>query len=145
MTRIFDYQQQISPGTPVFTVVDQVRFPADIRGRAYAGITNGGFDGTLNVNYVDDYANVAAVGGSRNVEAWTTFDLNLAYDFSRGDGGEADNGVRLSLSVQNLFDKDPPFVGYGIGEQAVTNFVGFDSANANPLGRFVIVGLSKTW
>jgi iron complex outermembrane receptor protein len=42
------------------------------------------------------------------------------------------------LSVQNLLASDPPFYDTPQG-------VGYDTANADPLGRFVSLQLNKRW
>jgi hypothetical protein len=46
----------------------------------------------------------------------------------------------LALSAQNIFDEDPP------PAAVISPFdVGFDPANANPMGRLVSVELTKFW
>jgi outer membrane receptor protein involved in Fe transport len=52
------------------------------------------------------------------------------------------SGLRASISVRNVFDKDPPYVQY-LG----SNFPGanYDSNNATPLGRFVSLQIGKKW
>lgn len=118
--------------------------PVDLRGRAYVGFASGGFDTTFNVNYVDDYANPFAIGGARTVDSWTTVDWSSSFTFDHADTWLA--GVRISLSMQNLLDKDPPFVGAsGRTGPALQIPVGFDPANANPLGRFVSAGIAIKW
>lgn len=144
LTRIFDYQKQVSPRSAVLTVVDTVLLPVDLRGRVFGTLTHGGFTNTVSVNYVDDYTNPFAEGGPQGIDSWTTVDWSAAYGFERG-GNSILDGVRLSLSVQNLFDEDPPFVAFSNGNEGLRNPVGFDPANANPLGRLVTVGLQKTW
>ena len=47
-------------------------------------------------------------------------------------------GLSLSLGVRNLLDEAPPFYDAFQG-------VGFDAANASPMGRVVSLQLSKTW
>lgn len=143
-TRILAFRQQASRGSPVVSVVDQVARPVDLRARAYAGLSRGGFDGTLSVSYVDDYSNPFATSGSRDVESWTTLDLSLSYQFGSRGAGVLDD-VRLSLSVQNLLDEAPPFVERDLSAQALFQPVGFDPTNANPLGRFLTLGLAKKW
>nr|WP_246371140.1 TonB-dependent receptor [Phenylobacterium haematophilum] len=51
---------------------------------------------------------------------------------------EALDGLSVALNVQNLFDSDPPFYDGPTG-------IGYDPANADPLGRFVSLQLTKRW
>jgi outer membrane receptor protein involved in Fe transport len=48
------------------------------------------------------------------------------------------HGLTVSLSAQNLFDTDPPFVNQSSG-------IGYDASSADPLGRFVALQLIKRW
>ncbi|WP_336605050.1 hypothetical protein [Phenylobacterium aquaticum] len=48
------------------------------------------------------------------------------------------SGLSVALNVQNLADTAPPFYDSPQG-------VGFDAANADPLGRYVSVQLTKRW
>jgi outer membrane receptor protein involved in Fe transport len=140
MTRILDYQQQNSVNTPAITAVDTLEQPTDLRGRLFAGLSRGGAQGVLSVNYVDDYDNPAPPSGiSSEVESWTTVDLNFSFEF--GASGHLLDGARMSLSVQNLMDEDPPFA----ERSSAGENLGYDSANANPLGRLVVLGLTKKW
>ena len=45
--------------------------------------------------------------------------------------------LQLDLIVQNVFDRDPPFV------NNINGFVGYDPVNANPVGRFVSLRATK--
>ena len=44
----------------------------------------------------------------------------------------------LALSVRNLFDAEPPFYDAPQG-------IGYDPANADPLGRVISLQLTKRW
>jgi iron complex outermembrane receptor protein len=106
------------------------------RARAYVGWSNDNIAARLFANHTGSYRNWSSstitpltrdangnpAGGGDPVDATTTFDVNLAYDFSEGFM----SGSRISLSVANIFDKDPAFYNgsngyYGLG--------------ANPFGR----------
>jgi len=57
-------------------------------------------------------------------------------------GGANDGFLRdldLSVSVQNLFDRNPPFY----VNSALT--YGYDAEQANPLGRVVSLSIRKKW
>jgi len=141
VTTIFDYQQAPLAGRPSITVVDRAHAVVDLRARAYVGLSHDGFDGTVSVNYADDYINLGDPSGRTAVDSWTTVDLNLSYDFTTEGGSGFFNGFRANLSAQNLFDQDPPFM-VSIGSDAR---YGFDPQNASPLGRLLTIGFAKSW
>ena len=88
------------------------------------------------VNYTNAYdyrrATSAFPDGQR-IDAYTTIDTHLAYDFD--DGGWMSGG-QVFVDVNNLFDEEPPFV---------NTSGGFSSAEASPIGRVVTVGFRKRW
>ena len=88
------------------------------------------------VNYTDNYKDTANVP-NREVDSWTTLDLNLSYSFDALQM-PALKGSQVFLSAQNLFDKDPPFLNNLSG-------VGFDPDNADLIGRRVSLFLRKEW
>ena len=86
---------------------------------------------SLAVNYQSQEKDLAG----KTIDSWTTTDLQLGWTSDReGPLG----GLTLALSVQNLFDTPPPFYDSPAG-------IGFDAANADPLGRFVSLQLTKRW
>ena len=68
------------------------------------------------------------------VEGWTTADARLAWSPSASSFG----GLEAALSIQNLFDRAPPFY------DAAGGF-GFDPGQANPFGRMVALQLIRRW
>ncbi|WP_245844236.1 TonB-dependent receptor [Sphingomonas spermidinifaciens] len=137
-TYIFQIRQQLTPTAQAIDVVDTVGNPVDLHVRARATFQKAGFSAALFGNYVDSYVNKTAVAPQR-VSSWTTFDLNLAYDFEQSRGPL--HGLRIALNGSNIFDRDPPYVSYFVG----TYTAGFDGENANPLGRVVSLQITKKW
>lgn len=135
-THVLNAEEQGSPRAFVLPAYDIPGEAPDWRGRAFAGVTAGGFNTTLSVNYIDDYAN-PWVTGSPQVDSWTTVDLVMSWELEAG-------GPRVSLTAQNLFDRDPPLLARGSG-QVINVPIGFDAVNANPLGRFVMIGVTQKW
>lgn len=137
-TYIFHIRQQLTPSAQAIDVVDTVGSPVDLHLRGRATWQKSGFSAALFANYVDSYINRTAATPQR-VSSWTTFDLNLAYDFARSRGPLS--GLRVSMNATNIFDRDLPYVSYFVG----TYTAGFDGENANPLGRMVSLQLTKKW
>lgn len=144
-TRIFDFTDQNVLNGPEFTRADSVLFPADLKGRAFIGLSTKSWNGSANINYVDKYDN-PFTPSNPTVDDWVTLDLNFTYEF--GERGSAlASGWIAGLSIQNVFDEDPPFVATSgnTSDTALVAPVGFDPANANPVGRFVDLRISKRW
>ena len=138
-----DSVQALTPTSTKVNLLDTVGNPTSLKFSTYAGLSRGGFSSQVNVHYVDSYTNVN-VAPEEPVESWTTVDLSLRYDF--GATGTMLDDTILSLTVNNLFDRDPPFVAAGSDGPTGIGLrfgVGYDPTNANPIGRFVTVGLTK--
>ncbi len=131
-TYLIDYRRQVTPTAPAVELAGTPGRPAKRRAQAQAGWTHGDLGASLALNYLDGAK--AATGPS--IASWTTADLQLRWRPAATSGLQ--QGLELALSVRNLFDTDPPFYDAPQG-------VGFDPANADPLGRFASVQLTKRW
>lgn len=111
-------------------------FGQPLKKRARASLTWSRGISTLSaaVNYANSYSDVTVSPPGR-LDSNTTVDLVLRLTPPFLSGGS------IALSVLNAFDTDPPRTGAGI------RFAGmhYDSANADPLGRFVSLQIRKTW
>jgi iron complex outermembrane receptor protein len=104
-----------------------------LRWKHNASVTweNGPYAATLLQNYQKGYTDVLAnqvpTGSAhRKVDAYQTFDLQLAYSGIRN--------TKLALGVKNLLDRDPPYT------NLTSNFLGgYDVSYADPRGRFIYV------
>ncbi|MCW3838181.1 TonB-dependent receptor domain-containing protein [Sphingomonas canadensis] len=137
-TYIFYIKQALTETAPSIDVINTIGNPIDLRARAHVSWSNGGFSATLFGNYVAAYTN-KTVSPFEPVSAWTTFDLNLSYAFTDKSGPFS--GLRVALTGNNIFNREPPYVNYTAG----TYTAAFDAENANPLGRFVALQVTKKW
>jgi iron complex outermembrane receptor protein len=138
-TYALSLDRQITPATAEIQAVDTFGNPPDWRARGYASWQLGGWNANLFVNHTDSYVDNRRVV-TVPVDSYTTVDLRLGYSFSERSGGLL-SGLSIAASVQNVADEDPP-------STAVVNPVGdlgFDPTNANPLGRFIALEITKTW
>ncbi|WP_312595167.1 TonB-dependent receptor [Brevundimonas sp.] len=107
-----------------------IGFPVKFRSRLGATWTDGAFAASLHWNHVDAYEDRAGV----RIDAWDTADVQASWNPETG----ALAGLRISLTVQNLLDEDPPFY------DAASGF-GFDPGQGSLLGRVVALQLVKRW
>lgn len=123
--------------TPAATPVDQLDIlngPIDWRARASVHWSDGPWSAGLSVNFADNYLDNVSTP-VRKIDSYRTWDFRIAHDWREN----RDNaGALLSLSIQNLFDDDPPFV------NNVTGY-GYDPSNHSPLGRVVSLELRQRW
>jgi outer membrane receptor protein involved in Fe transport len=111
--------------------------------KARAGVTWSTGDWTVSaiVNHISGETDVSS-GEPVHIPVWTTADMQLSY--STTDWSGYMQGIRLALSVHNLFDTDPPALSSG-GFQAPYFSSGYDSTNTSPLGRFISFSMTKDW
>ena len=132
LTYLMDYRRKITPQAPSVQFVDTAGMPVDLRGNLGAVWRHGPYETAFTVRYCDDYQ----VLGGGHVDAWTTADLQVRWTSPAPSGPFS--GLTATLSAQNLLATDPPFY------DAVQG-VGYDPANAQPLGRVVALQLTKRW
>ncbi len=126
---IIDSTRQLTSTSPEADALNMVYLPVDLEMRTGIALTRHKLAGSLFVNYVDSYRDPGNLNNPK-VDSWTTVDLNLRYNLV--------GRSNLALNVQNLFDKDPPFVENARG-------TGYDPTNATALGRFVSLSMSYEW
>jgi outer membrane receptor protein involved in Fe transport len=141
-------EQMLLPTTPEETLSGTVFNPPNWKGRFNASWTKDNWVVSGALNYVDgeinntvNYSNAdGTIGAPESVASWTTVDVQVAYHTSADSG--LLSGLRLALSVQNLFDADPPHID---PTSTIEQGFSFDSTNASPLGRYVSISLTKDW
>jgi iron complex outermembrane recepter protein len=134
IAKILELTRSTAPGLPYVDVLDTFGNPVDLRGRASLNWGFGGWSANAYFNYINAYTNTA-VTPNTEVESYDTVDVSLSYAFTAASGFL--DGLSASLSVQDLFDTDPPIV--------LNGTVSWDNQNVSPLGRFVSFTLAKSW
>jgi iron complex outermembrane receptor protein len=140
VTHIFRFEDQLRPGSPI---IDELNHPyQSLRWRRRGGISwsNGGWAGSLFVNYAGHYSDNRTTVAAP-VRAYATVDANLAYAFPAAAPRWL-HGARVTLYAENLLDADPPFLAPDSGR---ASGIGYDPVNASARGRFVAVQLRKNW
>lgn len=134
-TYLIRYRRQTSFDLPATELVGTLNYPVDFRLRGTGSYSTGPLLASLALNFTGSYTDNISVP-QRSISSWTTLDVQVQLDL--GALWRGLSGTSLRLSVNNLFDTDPPFA----NDPAA---LGFDTVNVNPLGRFVSVGLRRTW
>jgi iron complex outermembrane receptor protein len=128
-TWLWKFDQQIN-GSQVVTSRLNTDYAINFKARGRLAWSNGAYDAALFVNYVNSYNNPA---DQTRIKSFTTVDLHAGWKLPFG--GLASK-TQLTVDVNNLFDRDPPFF-----YDPSTQSYGYDSSAASPLGRVVSVGL----
>lgn len=140
VTHIFNFEDQLRPGSPVIDELDHPYQSLRWRGRGGVSWSRGGFSGSLFVNYAGHYTDNRTIAPVP-VRSYATVDANLAYAFP-GSAPAWLHGTRISLYAENLFDRDPPYLA---PDQGRASGIGYDPVNASARGRFLAVQLRKSW
>jgi outer membrane receptor protein involved in Fe transport len=140
-TYVLDIELQATTTSAPDSTVGTYLNPPDWRARAYVSWQLEGWSSSLFVNHTDSYTDDRTPTALVPIDSYTTVDARLAYDFSNRFPAGFLSGVIVAANVQNVLDEDPPATAVLL--PSVDR--GFDVANANPLGRFVALEISKKW
>jgi outer membrane cobalamin receptor len=135
-TYILRFDTQFTPSAATVSILNTEYNPVDLRIRARAILRRGGLTFASFINFTNSYREDDTATAPA-ISSWTTVDETVKYLFNSEHGPLADASVLLS--VTNLFNTSPPYAAnplFGIN---------FDGANANALGRFISLQLSKRW
>lgn len=133
-TRIFTRRTQAFDGAP--WIITSTTGSSRISAQAALGAEIGNFTLNGTMNYTGGYLATGVFTGNtatltnQRVKAFKPVNLFAKYDFD-AEGGFA-NGLSTTLSVNNVFDINPPFLNSGGG-----------TANGSTLGRTITAGVSK--
>lgn len=132
---LIDFKDQITPVSPLIERVGTLGNPVDVRLRATADWSWRDLGVNLAANHVGGYTDNISVP-FRSIDAWTSFDVQFRLAPANATGWR--RGLSAAVTIQNVFDRDPPFVDRSLG-------FAYDPANADILGRFVAVQVKKQW
>ena len=130
LSRLFKYSEALTPTSAPISLLGQVIYPAKLRGRLSTDWTRGGFSLGATVNYLGAFHDTT---GAR-IDDQTTLDLQARVELP----ASVMQKTALTLTVRNVFDTAPPFYNNPLG-------YAFDAANADVVGRFVALQLTRSW
>jgi iron complex outermembrane recepter protein len=136
-TYLFEFSQQATPTSPAESLLNTENNPVNLKLRTTAAWQRSRFGVTTGLNFQNSYRDTGSIP-NRPVSAFATVDAQLRYELGSYDGGWLQN-TRLELNAINLFNVSPPF----LNNQAAS--LGYDQANADPLGRQLSLQIRKAW
>jgi iron complex outermembrane recepter protein len=133
------YNVQFVPGGATFDELNTIGFPLKLRMRGSVGWEFGPLDVIGFINFANSYTNTQ-VTPNEGISPLTTVDLDVAYNLGKSVDSYLTRDLVFTVHVNNLFDRDPPYVNIPIGANGGG---GFDPQTTNPIGRLVSVQVSK--
>ncbi|MGC8517681.1 MAG: TonB-dependent receptor domain-containing protein [Steroidobacteraceae bacterium] len=134
---IFEFVNQVTPGGASVSTIGIFGRPVNFRGRLSVGLRHSAWGINAFMNYVNRYREST---GSMQlpIASWTTVDVTASYRLFWGR--KIWGNPLLNVSCVNCADRSPPAV-----SQLASFQLGYDGANANPLGRFITASVSVRW
>ena len=132
---ILTYETRTLPTSESMDTAGLIYRPSDLSLRASLGWAKGPFELFFAVNHRSgtDNDQVAPV---ESVGRFTVVDIAVTLDAAELFNQSWSENLSLSLTIQNLFDEEPPFA-------ETLDGLNYDPANADPLGRVTRVNLRK--
>ena len=142
-------EADVDPLSPAFDAVGKLNYQTvayplpEWKGSTYVNLEAGRHNARLTGRYFDGYTDqredifspsvnystngtLVSLPQGKNISSWTIFDFTYRL--------EIPGNMQLTVSVDNIFDKNPPFVRLNYS---------YDPFVANGLGRTTKVGVSK--
>ena len=133
------YDVQFTPGGPTYNELNTIGYPLKFRSRLSAGWNIGALSAVVFMNFENSYTNTQ-ITPVETISSFTTFDVNAAYDLGKAIASTWTKDLNITLHINNLFDREPPYVNIPI---SANGGGGFDPGAANPIGRLVSVAIRK--
>jgi outer membrane cobalamin receptor len=140
-TYVLELEQRATDTSQPQDTIDTYNNPPHWRARGSFGWRRGGLATNLFVNHTDSYVDNRIPAAVVQVSSWTTVDLRFAYDFSSQFKDGVFSGLTIAAGAQNLLDEEPPRTAI----VSLASEVGYDPANASPLGRLISIEVTKSW
>ena len=136
-TYIFAFDNKLVAGGPAFSTLGIFGRPVNFRGRISASIHHDAWSLSAFLNYVNRYTDTSGAVPVP-IASWTTVDVTASYQLFKGN--RQWGRPTIIVSCINCADRAPPQV-----SQITSATLGYDGANANPLGRFISASVSVRW
>ncbi len=138
--RIDELTKQITETTTPIEMLDTFSQPTQWRARAHVGFRSGGWAANAFVHHRNSYTDNRFMPFFE-VDDNTTVDASVGYTFGSASG--ALSNTTITFGAINVLDEDPPPT--RVRPTTGVFDLGFDPANASPLGRLLTLDLTKRW
>lgn len=138
---LLEMSNRAAETVPPVDLLNRIFNPMDFRFRSGATWKKNAVTASASINYASGYEN-NLVSPAERVSSWTTVDAVIGYDTPERFGGVLGD-LRVMLSAQNLFDREPPPV--TIPANLLPVNLGYDATNASPRGRVLAIQIEKKW
>jgi iron complex outermembrane recepter protein len=142
--RLLKNEFQTVSTLPFIAALNTFGEPPKWKGRAGAGWTQEHFAASLFVNYVNSYQNLLFTP-PQGVGSFATADLFLSYKSGEAPPMYLARNLTISLSINNIADKKPPYVQIPGVDLSGGTPIPFDPTNASPVGRLITLSVIKHW
>ena len=129
--------QQLSPDAPTVVKAGTLFNPPHWRGRGSVTWMHGPLTLNATASYIGGVADIRA-RPAIPVDGMTPLDVTLRYAFGADEG--LLDGLKLSATIQNVLDDRPETI-------ATSRFLdtAYNSTNYSPVGRYIGIGIAKSW
>lgn len=141
---LLKYRDTLLEGEAPIDRLNTPYYPTKLRLRATVGWSSQVWSTSLFANYVNSYTNNNDPEKLARIGSWMTFDGQVSYRLPTFTSTLSD--TRISLSVQNIFDRQPPFV-FNAAQTGGSADAGinYDPVNSSLLGRYVSLRIGTRW
>jgi outer membrane receptor protein involved in Fe transport len=132
--------KQITETSTPIDMLETFSNPTQWRLRAHAGFRSGGWSANAFVHYRSAYTDNRFLPFVE-VDEYITADATVGYSFGETSG--ALSNLTIALGAINVLDEEPPPT--RVRPTTGVFDLGFDPANASPVGRMLTLDLTKRW
>lgn len=146
-TYVTTYQQRITPNSSEVGLLNTVYNPLRFKAKSNIGWDRAGLAANARLNYSNAYNNANGTnpacpsGPDCRIASWTTLDASVSYSTPKNSENWLLSGLRVSLDVTNLFNREPPLLALPPGSLGLP----FDATNSNPYQRLVSISFVKAF
>jgi iron complex outermembrane receptor protein len=142
------FADQVTSLSQPYSILNTPYNPVRLKGHLGLQWSNGGWLAFGRVNESGSYRNpvdTSCSPGGCPIRAWTTVDLSLSYTTGKVAAAGPWDGIRLTFSAFNVFDRDPPYINDSQGQVGMRAGINYDPVNASALGRTFGLSFTKRW